>query len=137
MKQYNVHFLCRWSNSISGSESTVILESPKPEEAKEEPGMHDLDILPGLVEELRMRRTLCHRRRPVSTCASSSDSDTPGYAGNNDKPKPFYKFQIFPLISKYFWKIHYDRLALLALLDRYVVLCTDYFIDLEAFCCKK
>ena len=54
---------------------------------------------------------------------SSMDSDVISHvnrqnAGNNnaDKPKHFYRFSLWPFINYY--KVKFDRLALLALLDR-------------------
>ena len=48
---------------------------------------------------------------------SSSDTDSKDMSGSHDTPqtKHFYKFKLFP---KKFIKIYFDRLALLALLDR-------------------
>ncbi|OWF38383.1 pecanex-like protein 1 [Mizuhopecten yessoensis] len=117
-----------WSEkswSLSGSDSTVILDSPKPENNKDEPSLLDPNgqvvinfvNLPGLVEShigLHNR----HARIP-SGCptGSSSDSDLQDSASRDGKPKPFYKFKYVPYLTKYI-KVHFDRLALLALLDR-------------------
>jgi hypothetical protein len=51
---------------------------------------------------------------------SSSDTDSKDVSGSHDTPqtKHFYKFKFLP---KMFIKIYFDRLALLALLDRYAV----------------
>ena len=111
----------RWSiYSSSGSGSTVMIEA-KSEDKKDEPGLHDLD-LPGVVG----RPTTCLEdillsRRMMSghtACDSSADSDSSGKGSVKvPKPKHFYKFQYLP---KKFLKIRFDRLALLALLDRLV-----------------
>ncbi|XP_052105318.1 pecanex-like protein 1 isoform X2 [Mytilus californianus] len=104
-----------WSNSSSGSGSTVMIDS-KTEDKKDEPVLHELD-LPGTVTRQTIEELLMTRRRMAGTaCDSSADSDSSGKASIKEaKRNHFYKFQYLP---KKFLKIRFDRLALLALLDR-------------------
>lgn len=46
-----------------------------------------------------------------------SDSNTSQNMTTDSKPKFYYKFHLLPK-AKQFLKVHFDRLALLALLDR-------------------
>ena len=100
----------------SDSGSTVIVDNVKAEDLLDS---MKSDEDPRLYEGLRVHpgRYLAPipDSRLNSTCPSSSYSDI---STKDNKPKPFYKFQIFPCIADYFIKIHSDRLALLALLDR-------------------
>ncbi|KAL3873552.1 hypothetical protein ACJMK2_036651 [Sinanodonta woodiana] len=116
----------RWSSSSCESDSMVVLESVKTDEDKEEhPSLRfhvnrelDLDlpvsvdrshgILPSYV------RQLLDSGRRFETPTDSDNFDE-SLKGNAEKSKQFYKFN---LISKKFLKIYFDRLALLALLDR-------------------
>ncbi|XP_033735638.1 pecanex-like protein 1 [Pecten maximus] len=125
-----------WSEkswSLSGSDSTVILDSPKAETNKDEPSLLDSNgqvvinfvNLPGLVES---HMGLHNRRARIpSGCqtGSSSDSDLQDSASHDGKPKPFYKFKLMPFLSKYS-KVHFDRLALLALLDRNLTIIENF-----------
>ncbi|VDI15303.1 Hypothetical predicted protein [Mytilus galloprovincialis] len=104
-----------WSNTSSGSGSTVMIDS-KTEDKKDEPVLHELD-LPGTVTRQTIEELLMTRRRMAgAACDSSADSDSSGKASIKEpKRNHFYKFQYLP---KKFFKIRFDRLALLALLDR-------------------
>lgn len=90
----------------------------KTEDKKDEPVLHELD-LPGTVTRQTIEELLMTRRRMAgAACDSSADSDSSGKASIKEpKRNHFYKFQYLP---KKFFKIRFDRLALLALLDRLV-----------------
>ncbi|XP_061167093.1 pecanex-like protein 1 [Saccostrea echinata] len=105
-------------NDDSGS--TVILDSPsgaKKDDASLDPlnpNMAAFDI-PNLIRnhDMQLLQQNLMLRLP---CDSSDESDSPTFPKTKEKkPKHFYKFQIF---KKTFLKIRFDRLALLALLDR-------------------
>ena len=103
----------------------------KSEGKKDEPGgLHELD-LPGTVSRQTIEDILLSRRMMSghTACDSSADSDWSAGKGSVKEPKPnhFYKFQYLP---KKFFKIRFDRLALLALLDRSVGLFILFFIIL-------
>ncbi|XP_048259849.1 pecanex-like protein 1 isoform X1 [Haliotis rufescens] len=117
------HNKTQWSSASTCSDSTVILDSPKPEERPDL--FHDL-ALPGplgTTDEMRTHSALqsyvqalleSGRGRPTIS-DTSSDSDTTHTKSKKEKPKHFYKLW---LLKKKFLKIRFDRLALLALLDR-------------------
>ncbi|KAK3580387.1 hypothetical protein CHS0354_001505 [Potamilus streckersoni] len=123
---YVVHLYSRWSSSSCESDSMVVLDSVKSDEDKEmHPSLRflvnrdlDLDlpesvdrshgILPSYVQQL------LDSGRRLETPTDSDNFDE-SLKGNAEKSKHFYKFS---LISKKFLKIYFDRLALLALLDR-------------------
>ena len=96
-----------------------MIDSPKTDEKKDDQVLHELD-LPGTVTRQTIEELLMTRRRMggLTTCDSSGDSDSSEKGSvKESKPKHFYRFQFFP---KKFFKIRFDRLALLALLDRFV-----------------
>ena len=112
-------FDCRESSSESGS--TVILDTPR-HPPRQDPTLLDLE-LPGSVAGRNQRSPLMTYMEAMlesgrNQTPGTSDSDS--NASRNDtsmdeKPKHYYKFFLLPF--KYL-KIRFDRLALLALLDR-------------------
>ncbi len=59
------------------------------------------------------------RHRPAASDSSDSDTNTThNVTSVDDKPKHYYKF----MLPFKFIRIRFDRLALLALLDRYFVI---------------
>ncbi|XP_064603904.1 pecanex-like protein 1 isoform X2 [Liolophura sinensis] len=114
------------STSSSGSGSTVILDSPKVEMPDRIEtgisGMREIQ-LPGAVgmrplgSQLQTYMSLLEGNQSrAGGSDSSTDSDfTHNMAHLDDKPKHFYKLKVLPKVTV---KIHFDRLALLALLDR-------------------
>ncbi|KAJ8308587.1 hypothetical protein KUTeg_013461 [Tegillarca granosa] len=104
----------RWSTSSSGSGSTmrysIVEDSPSLQDRKVNSLLNDIEP-PGFVDGHNLANSLLYGCNMVQ-CDSSTDSDTPY---SKEKPKHFYNFEIFP---KKFLKIRFDRLALLALLDR-------------------
>ena len=96
-----------------------MIDSPRTDDKKDDAVFHQLD-LPGTVSHPTLEELLMMRRRVTghTACDSSADSDSSGKNSIKEpKPKHFYKFQFLP---KKFLKIRFDRLALLALLDRFV-----------------
>jgi hypothetical protein len=55
-----------------------------------------------------------NRTAGISECSSESDT-TQGRAPAPEKPKSYYKMNYY---KEKFFKIHFDRLSLLALLDK-------------------
>lgn len=114
--------ISRESSSESGS--TVVLDTPRhPAARSSDPIMLDL---PGTVGGRSQRSPLQsyveallesgRHRPPRSDSSDTSDSNiTHNITSADDKPKHYYKFFFMPF--KYA-KIRFDRLALLALLDR-------------------
>lgn len=85
---------------------------PHQEEENSIPGLSNIPVLQTYVDQLLE----IGRTRPTIT-DSSSESEMSGFPSQKEKkPKHFYKFWILP--KKKFFKIWFDRLALLALLDR-------------------
>lgn len=116
-------FLFRWSLSSIASNSTVIVEeSPPPAES---PGIQRWVELDDMVRRLELPTGTLQsyvqsllRRNHTSTSSTDSDlthANTRSSRGVQ-KPKHFYKFWIWPM--KHYVKIHFDRLSLLAALDR-------------------
>ena len=118
------YFLLFFRDSSSESGSTVILEPPPPPPVY--PGdafLNDLELsttnrprphrmpLQNYVEALLES----NRRPPISDTSDFSDSNTTHGSGADDKPHHYYKFFMVPCN---YIKIRFDRLALLALLDR-------------------
>ncbi|KAK3093672.1 hypothetical protein FSP39_018732 [Pinctada imbricata] len=106
------------SPSSSESGSTVIYDDSivnKPTDDDSRPQFFPSRMnIPGFVSPQDFQELLERGRQRLTTCDSSSDSDN-FHSIKEEKPKQFYKFQILP---KKFLKIRFDRLALLALLDR-------------------
>ncbi|GFO35467.1 pecanex-like protein 1 [Plakobranchus ocellatus] len=110
----------KWANSVEES------VGPQQGHSHARPDIDDLGLMSGslhLPEEMLNSyvQTLLRRNH---TSNSSTDSDAPyskarfGREAPPPKPKHFYKFWLWPL--KHFIKIRFDRLALLAALDRNV-----------------
>ncbi|XP_013392762.1 pecanex-like protein 1 [Lingula anatina] len=129
----------RWDSSSSDSGSTVILDPPKDNQTRQElrfqlveeplelPGSvgprRDLTTstpLQSYIEHLLDNRAMRGRggtTTQTQNSISDSDSDTThDITAIEEKPKFYYKFWIIP--DKKFLKLRFDRLALLALLDR-------------------
>ncbi|BFZ12057.1 hypothetical protein BsWGS_15095 [Bradybaena similaris] len=113
----------KWSLSSIASNSTVIVEeSPPPAES---PGIQRWVELDDMVRRLELPTGTLQsyvqsllRRNHTSTSSTDSDlthANTRSSRGVQ-KPKHFYKFWIWPM--KHYVKIHFDRLSLLAALDR-------------------
>ena len=119
---FNSSFGYTSSPSSSDSGSTVILDDNIADKNPDDDRHmilfpRRLDI-PGVVNPHDFQELLERGRQRLTTCDSSSDSDNQDFLSfKEEKPKHFYRFQIFP---KKFLKIRFDRLALLALLDRLV-----------------
>lgn len=125
-----VNFSCFSLSSSDGSGnedsgSTVILDSPEGTKKEDtslgplNPNNPTFDI-PNLIRNrnemqlLQQVASSCLMLR--LSCDSSDDSDIQTFSKPKEKkPKHFYKLQLF---QKTFLKIRFDRLALLALLDR-------------------
>ncbi|KAL4237244.1 hypothetical protein ACF0H5_001963 [Mactra antiquata] len=113
-----------WSSSSCASGPMVVID-PMKEDDKQVPSFHLLDRhnldIPGTIDTHPNRGILqayvdqwLENGRRFDT---SSDSDSKDLSGSQDTPhtKHFYRFKLLP--QKYL-KIYFDRLALLALLDR-------------------
>ncbi|CAL1527117.1 unnamed protein product [Lymnaea stagnalis] len=127
----------KWSLSSIASNSTVIVEeSPQ----IESPGpLHDIENLrtmAGLPSETLQSYVQSMLRRNHAPSNSSTDSDATlanTRSGRGaPKPKHFYKFWVWP--KKQFIKIHFDRLALLAALDRNISVIENVISILMAIC---
>ncbi|ELU16306.1 hypothetical protein CAPTEDRAFT_221096 [Capitella teleta] len=115
----------KWESS-SESGSMVVVDAPpsaSPPPPDLPPNLYDLDLRMGLGRGSNFLTTLLeggvHRPRGPE---ENEDSDASSYYATNpseEKTKHYYKF--FAL-SKNFIKIRFDRLALLALLDRNTVI---------------
>ena len=126
--------LFRRSLSSIESSSTVIVDKwalPGEESLDPQPGQsqtrHDFDDLRLMSGSLHLPEEMLNSYvqtllRRNQTSNSSTDSDAPyskarfGREIAPPKPKHFYKFWLWPM--KQFVKIRFDRLALLAALDR-------------------
>ncbi|CAH1791928.1 unnamed protein product [Owenia fusiformis] len=113
----------KWGVSSTGSDSTVILDSPKPPRRRETNPTSDivldLDLRPRLlpfnIEHLLERANL----QTLDPATDSDISDAQDTTVVDDKPKHYYKFYCIP---SSFLKVWFDRLGLLALLDRNISL---------------
>ncbi|XP_055880236.1 pecanex-like protein 1 isoform X3 [Biomphalaria glabrata] len=116
------HEADKWSLSSIASNSTVIVEeSPQ----IESPSIHlrpDMRSMTSfqINNDAHTLQTLQSILRRNHASNSSTDSDTTHTKTRSSrsapKPKHYYKFWLWP--TKQFLKIHFDRLALLAALDR-------------------
>ncbi|XP_012936159.1 pecanex-like protein 1 [Aplysia californica] len=115
----------KWSLSSIASNSTVIVEESPPSQADSPSGrvLPNLDDMSAVVDSLHLPYAHSYAQsllRRNHTSNSSMDSDTTHANARSDrgapKPKHFYKFWLWPLSR--FIKIRFDRLALLAALDR-------------------
>lgn len=111
--------LCR--DTTSESDSTVILDTPTAPRLQDRPptpGPTILDVsrspraIQSIVEALLEGGQ--HSGMPDTTSDSDTNS-THNATSSDDKPKHYYKFFVIPW---QYMKIWFDRLALLALLDR-------------------
>ena len=119
--------------STESLDSTVILETegatattppiPSPAEPNPEALLRDLSMWGNssgrnhrnVIQQYVETLLESGQHQPLSM-GDTSDSDTTQNAtGSEDKPKHYYKFFMVPC---HFMKIRFDRLALLALLDR-------------------
>ncbi|KAH9509316.1 Pecanex-like protein 1, partial [Bulinus truncatus] len=130
------HDADKWSLSSIASNSTVIVEeSPQ----IESPNTHlrpDIAVPSSFQLPAETLQTLHSMLRRNHTSNSSTDSDTT-HANTRSgrgapKPKHFYKFWVWP--TKQFIKIHFDRLALLAALDRNISVIENVISILMAVC---
>ncbi|XP_053374613.1 pecanex-like protein 1 isoform X2 [Mercenaria mercenaria] len=132
----------RWSSSSCASGSMVVLDSLKDEDKPPLSSLRILDHhhdlgLPGSVDirptrgilQAYVDQLLENGRR----FDSSSDTDSKDMSGSHDTPptKHFYKFKLLP---KKFIKIYFDRLALLALLDRNLSVIENFIAVMMAMC---
>ncbi|XP_056022403.1 pecanex-like protein 1 isoform X2 [Ostrea edulis] len=123
-----------WSSTCSDgscnddSGSTVILDSPsgtKKEDASLDPLNSNIAAfdIPNLIRnhhDMQLLQQFQPNLMLQLPCDSSDESESPNFQKSKEKkPKHFYKFQMF---KKTFLKIRFDRLALLALLDRNLTL---------------
>ncbi|XP_025105785.1 pecanex-like protein 1 isoform X5 [Pomacea canaliculata] len=117
----------KWSISSSGSSSTDVIETPQSED-RGDGILRNISLrgsLPVLAPsgDARSTQNMLHsyvqallerNRTGLSECSSETDT-THANTHTTDKPRHFYKLWCF---KKTFLKIRFDRLALLALLDR-------------------
>lgn len=113
-----IHRDIRDSSSESGS--TVILDTGRRPPMMGPGGLFDLDLpVAGRAQRSPLMDYMeVMMERGINRTPGSSDTDsnaTHNIAAMEEKPKHYYKFFLIPL--KYL-KIRFDRLALLALLDR-------------------
>ncbi|KAL5009342.1 hypothetical protein ScPMuIL_014923 [Solemya velum] len=114
----------RWSVSSSGSGSTLVVEESRKNSTEREDEVDSIidpepTSIPGLNMPLQsyVAQLLENGRSRLPTTDTSSDSEMSGFTSHKEKkPKHFYKFWVLP--KKKFFKVWFDRLALLALLDR-------------------
>lgn len=113
----------KWEDS-SGSGSTVVLDCPpRVPDPSANPTMFDLDLPRGMERGRSARLALDNylvalleggaRARVDDT--EDSDASSRNVTSPEEKTKHYYKFWALP---KRFIKVRFDRLALLALLDR-------------------
>lgn len=132
----------RWSSSSCASGSMVVLDSLKDDDKPQLSSLRILDHhhdlgLPGSIDirptrgilQAYVDQLLENGRR----FDSSSDTDSKEISDSHDTPqtKHFYKFKLIP---KKFIKIYFDRLALLALLDRNLSVIENFIAVMMAMC---
>ncbi|XP_064621323.1 pecanex-like protein 1 isoform X3 [Lineus longissimus] len=128
-------------SSTSYSGSTVVLDTPK--QSTSGPDHLGLDLMPGTFN-VRPQRTSIQsyveallesgRNRAGGSDTSDTDTDnTHNIDHMEEKPKHYYKFFWFPCLTQGM-KIRFDRLALLALLDRHPSIFENLVAIILAIC---